>query len=584
MKRLLIIVSLVCVSAIQATGLGWRIHNSTHKTIVLAWYETALSSLGYPTGTKSKISNVGLLKPGEERFVSMPPVEPARGWFGAKTSHELIFTSERDYDLPELIEAGASGVPSRSFYKNSLLITDSKKLDVAPYKITKEGRPTVFLLPTQTNTQGFKVALEQVAHRGMWHIDNKTGKLAYYAWYEAEWNSINKMYTNPRLMGGQKILELAAKTKIALEIPHKQRKGTRRYLMFSFDKRSLKHPIDTNIDHNFYEHVSMYSRKQLGKEESHLSLVSVGDRPLITASHQQVRLINTTNEPLYGAFYYVDTTKRDKASRATGELVCIAPQMYKELNYPLAASEKDIQLFIARDGDKQLLEKSILFYEEFLKLTRKSFKESDVTHWFGKQPFNIVYDPTNPQSYYLRIYPVGGTITGSSVERLLDFAAFDPGKIRDYEQLLKNYEPSETIKQAAVKQDCSPIIVDRNNLELEQSFIKERTDVVRKAINELFKNEGGLLSEHQDVPKIALVFTGGGYRAMVETIGYLRAAESTGVNAVVFSSQGSALLNSGTVKSSAGAIYNITICRSDNLKNTIDFLKNSGLKIISATE
>lgn len=64
----------------------------------------------------------------------------------------------------------------------------------------------------------------------------------------------------------------------------------------------------------------------------------------------------------------------------------------------------------------------------------------------------------------------------------------------------------------------------------------------------------------------------------------LRTAESTGVNAVVFSSHGSALLNSGTVKSSAGAIYNISICRSDNLKDTIDFLKNSGLKIISATE
>lgn len=64
----------------------------------------------------------------------------------------------------------------------------------------------------------------------------------------------------------------------------------------------------------------------------------------------------------------------------------------------------------------------------------------------------------------------------------------------------------------------------------------------------------------------------------------LRTAESTGVDAVVFPSQGAALLNSGTIKSSAGAIYNISICRSDNLKDTIDFLKNSGLKIAAATE
>ncbi len=64
----------------------------------------------------------------------------------------------------------------------------------------------------------------------------------------------------------------------------------------------------------------------------------------------------------------------------------------------------------------------------------------------------------------------------------------------------------------------------------------------------------------------------------------LRTAESAGANAVVYPSQGSAILNAGTVKSSAGAIYNIPICRSDNLKDTIDFLKNCGLKIAAATE
>jgi len=64
----------------------------------------------------------------------------------------------------------------------------------------------------------------------------------------------------------------------------------------------------------------------------------------------------------------------------------------------------------------------------------------------------------------------------------------------------------------------------------------------------------------------------------------MRTAESAGADAIVYPSQGSAILNAGTVKSSAGAIYNIPICRSDNLKDTIDFLKNSGLKICAATE
>lgn len=64
----------------------------------------------------------------------------------------------------------------------------------------------------------------------------------------------------------------------------------------------------------------------------------------------------------------------------------------------------------------------------------------------------------------------------------------------------------------------------------------------------------------------------------------LRTAEGAGVDAVVFPSRNSAQLNSGTVKSSAGAIYKIPLCRSDNLKDTIAFLKNSGLQVISASE
>jgi 23S rRNA (guanosine2251-2'-O)-methyltransferase len=64
----------------------------------------------------------------------------------------------------------------------------------------------------------------------------------------------------------------------------------------------------------------------------------------------------------------------------------------------------------------------------------------------------------------------------------------------------------------------------------------------------------------------------------------LRSAEAAGIDAVVFPARNSAQLNSGTVKSSAGAIFKVPICRSDNLKTTIDFLKESGLKIVAASE
>lgn len=63
-----------------------------------------------------------------------------------------------------------------------------------------------------------------------------------------------------------------------------------------------------------------------------------------------------------------------------------------------------------------------------------------------------------------------------------------------------------------------------------------------------------------------------------------RTAEVAGVDAIVIPEKGAAQINADAVKTSAGALLNIPICRSKDLISTIKFLKNSGLKIIAATE
>jgi 23S rRNA (guanosine2251-2'-O)-methyltransferase len=63
-----------------------------------------------------------------------------------------------------------------------------------------------------------------------------------------------------------------------------------------------------------------------------------------------------------------------------------------------------------------------------------------------------------------------------------------------------------------------------------------------------------------------------------------RSAEAAGVDAVVVPSRGSALVNADAMKTSAGALSKINLCRVENLKNTIDFLKESGLKIAAVSE
>ncbi len=63
-----------------------------------------------------------------------------------------------------------------------------------------------------------------------------------------------------------------------------------------------------------------------------------------------------------------------------------------------------------------------------------------------------------------------------------------------------------------------------------------------------------------------------------------RTAECAGVNAILIPDKGAAQINSDALKTSSGALNHIPVCRTHNLKDGIEFLKNSGLKIISCTE
>lgn len=63
-----------------------------------------------------------------------------------------------------------------------------------------------------------------------------------------------------------------------------------------------------------------------------------------------------------------------------------------------------------------------------------------------------------------------------------------------------------------------------------------------------------------------------------------RSAECAGVNFIVIPSRGAAQINADAIKTSAGALNRIPVCREENLKNTIEFLKESGLQILACHE
>lgn len=71
----------------------------------------------------------------------------------------------------------------------------------------------------------------------------------------------------------------------------------------------------------------------------------------------------------------------------------------------------------------------------------------------------------------------------------------------------------------------------------------------------------------------------------VRNIGAIaRTAECAGVNAIVVPAKGSAMLNADAMKTSAGALNYIPVCREIDLAKTVKNLQASGIKVIACTE
>lgn len=63
-----------------------------------------------------------------------------------------------------------------------------------------------------------------------------------------------------------------------------------------------------------------------------------------------------------------------------------------------------------------------------------------------------------------------------------------------------------------------------------------------------------------------------------------RTAECAGVDAIIIPDKGSARISADAVKTSAGALHKVPVCRVKSLTKTIYFLQDSGVQIIVATE
>lgn len=63
-----------------------------------------------------------------------------------------------------------------------------------------------------------------------------------------------------------------------------------------------------------------------------------------------------------------------------------------------------------------------------------------------------------------------------------------------------------------------------------------------------------------------------------------RTAECAGVHALVIPKRGAAAVSADAIRTSAGALHNLPVCRVDHLRDAVHLLKECGLKVFAASE
>ncbi len=63
-----------------------------------------------------------------------------------------------------------------------------------------------------------------------------------------------------------------------------------------------------------------------------------------------------------------------------------------------------------------------------------------------------------------------------------------------------------------------------------------------------------------------------------------RTCVCAGADALIIPAKGGVSINGDAIKTSAGALHHLPVCKVENMQNTLDFLRESGLSLVAATE
>ena len=155
--------------------------------------------------------------------------------------------------------------------------------------------------------------------------------------------------------------------------------------------------------------------------------------------------------------------------------------------------------------------------------------------------------------------------------------AIDAGKVLD--KVLVRRDMSSAIgRELLLKLEGTGTQIQRVPLEKLNQFTDKNHQGVIAFLSPIeFTPLDSLVQSLYDEGKVPLL--------MLRNFGAIaRTCVCAGVHALIIGTRGSAAINGDAVKASAGALHSLPICKVENLQNAISYLRDSGLRIVAATE
>ena len=488
---------------------GWNFKNETSAPLWVAWYKSktkrGLTLTKYFLPNKTRLAEPAVIPPEGSLFLQAPKIE-------ASEIAELLVTRDAAM-LTQTIEAGSDGKIINPELKNTVFVFGKEKF--GPAKSKEEASETAFTQPAGTSL----IITDKDKLPG-WYFQNKAERL-YCRWYAAPWDRQKRLYINPQLIPGQELIRIMTDEKLHIAFPTHSQPNSQAQLLFSLNNVTLEANIMSQDDGSLPPVILSHTQQELGPFEGTWQAYVEEGNPYLVPLNRTIKVINTTHETVYCAMYYKTMTGARKYGPS--ELVTvIKPQLSELIQYPLKEKGATTIIVIADESHKQLLNKLQLTTEELSSLYHRHFETVNIYEWYYYGEF-LLEKNLKESPFGFRLSSLERGALQDLILKVFDITKLEGPILEEFENRFIKKDPLYMIDSDVTTANGKySLIKDAQNLTMEHAFVSKRTEHVRQAINKLFNEE--LIKPGQSVPTIALVFTGGGYRAMIETIGFLKGA------------------------------------------------------------